>query len=352
MQPVEDPPFGQRDDGIRLTPRVVLQRPERVYCNKSKRASTHSHQLTATDPDATYQTAGGGRATHWIDRTAAGRTWPAAGAGPGGRGGRAPSWGTPCPAPKTERESPLGKLKPHQSPRARNREIGGRAGEERRACGWLRSYGRPTLLYHGSWRMSLPRLCTMQGPGTAAPAPAGGADDDRSRRICGERRAAAERNIAAREIFQPARRSATGTDGINQCSAAGVRKRCAVVVREARARGRDFEGVASPCVCRHPRWGQDKLGQERRPPGRGVGVGGWRWSLVGSWWVMRCGATSLESTHGRAAARGMETRGEEGRWAGGRGGADAGRGRGATSEGAFVRGQPRRRVPQAATARA
>jgi hypothetical protein len=26
-----------------------------------------------------------------------------------------------------------------------------------------------------------------------------------------------------------------------------------VVVREARARGRDFEGVASPCVCRHPR---------------------------------------------------------------------------------------------------
>jgi hypothetical protein len=122
-----------------------------------------------------------------------------------------------------------------------------------------------------------------------------------------------------------------------------------VVVREARARGRDFEGVASPCVCRHPRWGQDKLGQERRPPGRGVGVGGWRWSLVGSWWVMRCGATSLESTHGRAAARGMETRGEEGRWAGGRGGADAGRGRGATSEARLSvanRGDEFRRPPQ------
>lgn len=31
MQPVEDPPLGQRDDGVRLAPRVVLQRPVRVY---------------------------------------------------------------------------------------------------------------------------------------------------------------------------------------------------------------------------------------------------------------------------------------------------------------------------------
>lgn len=31
MQPVEDPPLGQRDDGVRLAARVVLQRPVRVY---------------------------------------------------------------------------------------------------------------------------------------------------------------------------------------------------------------------------------------------------------------------------------------------------------------------------------
>lgn len=31
MQPVEDPPFGQRDDGVRLAAGIVLQRPERVY---------------------------------------------------------------------------------------------------------------------------------------------------------------------------------------------------------------------------------------------------------------------------------------------------------------------------------
>lgn len=31
MQPVEDPPLGQRDDGVGLSPGVVLQRPERVY---------------------------------------------------------------------------------------------------------------------------------------------------------------------------------------------------------------------------------------------------------------------------------------------------------------------------------
>jgi hypothetical protein len=74
---------------------------------------------------------------------------------------------------------------------ARNREIGG--GRDS-ACGWL-----PTLLYHGSWRMSLPRLCTMQGPGTAAPAGAGGADDDRRRRTCPDRRAA-ERHIAGEII--------------------------------------------------------------------------------------------------------------------------------------------------------
>jgi hypothetical protein len=35
VQPVEDPPFGQRDDGVRLAARVVLQRPERVYCNEA-----------------------------------------------------------------------------------------------------------------------------------------------------------------------------------------------------------------------------------------------------------------------------------------------------------------------------
>uniref|UniRef100_A0A0D9XL89 Uncharacterized protein n=1 Tax=Leersia perrieri TaxID=77586 RepID=A0A0D9XL89_9ORYZ len=58
----------------------------------------------------------------------------------------------------------------------------------------------PALLNHGSWRMSVPRLWTMQGPGTAAPAPAAGADEDESSaapppllpRICAdnERRAA------------------------------------------------------------------------------------------------------------------------------------------------------------------
>jgi len=47
--------------------------------------------------------------------------------------------------------------------------------------------------------MSLPRLCTMQGPGTAAPAGAGGADDDRRRRTCADRRAA-ERHIAGEII--------------------------------------------------------------------------------------------------------------------------------------------------------
>lgn len=31
MQPVQDPPLGQRNDGVGLAPRVVLQRPERVY---------------------------------------------------------------------------------------------------------------------------------------------------------------------------------------------------------------------------------------------------------------------------------------------------------------------------------
>jgi hypothetical protein len=42
--------------------------------------------------------------------------------------------------------------------------------------------------------MSLPRLCTMQGPGTGVP-PAAAADDDRSRRSCDDRRDTAERNI-------------------------------------------------------------------------------------------------------------------------------------------------------------
>lgn len=54
-----------------------------------------------------------------------------------------------------------------------------------------------TLLNHGSWRMSVPRLWTMQGPGTAAPAAAAGAagddDDDMTplRRICADDRRAA-----------------------------------------------------------------------------------------------------------------------------------------------------------------
>jgi hypothetical protein len=52
--------------------------------------------------------------------------------------------------------------------------------------------------------MSVPRLCTMQGPRTAEPAPAEGADVDRSRRICADRRAAAWRHIT---LGQPRRRS-------------------------------------------------------------------------------------------------------------------------------------------------
>jgi hypothetical protein len=41
VQPVEDPPLGQRDDGVRLAPRVVLQRLEGVHCS---RASARQHQ--------------------------------------------------------------------------------------------------------------------------------------------------------------------------------------------------------------------------------------------------------------------------------------------------------------------
>ena len=61
VQPIEDAPLGQRDDGIRRALRVVLQRPERVYCNKKKKqAGEHAFASAGADSDGSGQTAGGG----------------------------------------------------------------------------------------------------------------------------------------------------------------------------------------------------------------------------------------------------------------------------------------------------
>jgi len=47
VQPIEDAPLGQRDDGIRLAPHVVLQRPGRVYeslARKEMRPRCHKEE--------------------------------------------------------------------------------------------------------------------------------------------------------------------------------------------------------------------------------------------------------------------------------------------------------------------
>nr|CAB3494259.1 unnamed protein product [Digitaria exilis] len=131
--------------------------------------------------------------------------------------------------------------------------------------------------------MSLPRLCTMQGPGTAAPAPAGGADDERSRRICAVRRAA-ERHIAlARSAGSPLGQA--GSPAPPQML--GRRVRDGGGGGSPELVGEILKGGASPCV-RAPavRTGP----QERRPPV----AAGWPGALPGGGAMrcdaMRCGA--------------------------------------------------------------
>lgn len=75
MQPVQDPPLGQRNDGVGLAPRVVLQRPERVYCNtaRARGASRYQRRIAwshgrirpvgENDDGRTAETRGAGRLT-------------------------------------------------------------------------------------------------------------------------------------------------------------------------------------------------------------------------------------------------------------------------------------------------
>ena len=230
MQPVEDPPFGQRDDGVRLAARVVLQRPERVYCNEASTRITR--RVLATTDSVIPHNPFGAPQTRRIrkTRTQTGRRDSlnrsyccSKDMTRGGSRPRRPRrsrsvMGNAVSCAQTEWEAP-GKLKPHRI-RAQPRDRGCRL---------------PTLLYHGSWRMSLPRLCTMQGPGTAAPAGAGGADDDRRRRTCDDRRAA-DRHIAGEIICHDARSGGPNPMLGRRCrsAAASDTVRCgAVLVAEA-----------------------------------------------------------------------------------------------------------------------